>query len=593
MNLPKHHSQKTQLASMFIRFLSFLLATTLLLTCFVSCKNNGDENKTTPPTNEELITERIETFLTAYNTGDMETVLECLDAKTRNAFQAMLNLLGGLAGSAAGFNIDLSDLFSLGVSTTSGDFMELEITDITVIDSANAFATATMDLTDTGTQIIYFEMVYENNGWYIHDMTDRKPSIISPDQSDVIEDGILPTWGSEFVDGVACIFYTEDEVNYVGLINENGEMFYSFDKSSDVSDYTLIGNGAIALTQYDDNGNPELLYIVDKNGNVTDKFEEGLRLLTYGDGLSLIYQRKDTITEVKHLYGVVDSSGEWVYPLTNLGHYPQSGWDYSHYYVGDGVFAIMVQSWAGSGGDDFIFLNSDTDNIFYISRLGNQLTEFINGITFVYGSDAWSEIINPYHKEDENDGVDAPAYYLLYSNGTYANYNMKGKEFRGYSNGYLWYTVDGDENNVYIEDITSENKSTFTYNEYPVSMIRSISFCGEYALVIINGANGNPYFTMIDKNGKQQFEPIETRRYSFGAHNIKYSDNTVIFENTDNKYCIANAFGEIIVTDYAYIGAFSNGIATACIGESEWDSDAVWIYINANNEQVMQTVKKS
>ncbi len=166
------------------KILSILLALVMMLTCFVSCKNNGDENKTTPPTNEELITGRIETFLTAYNDGDMEVVLECLDAKTRNAFQAMLNILGGLAGSAAGFNIDLSDLFSLGVSTTSGDFMELEITDITVIDSANATATTKMFLTGAGTQIIYFEMVYENNGWYIHDMTDRKPTDVNNNQGD-------------------------------------------------------------------------------------------------------------------------------------------------------------------------------------------------------------------------------------------------------------------------------------------------------------------------------------------------------------------------------------------------------------------------
>lgn len=166
------------------KFLSILLALVMMLTCFVSCKNNGEENKTTPPTNEELITERIETFLTAYNDGDMEVVLECLDAKTRNAFQAMLNILGGLAGNAAGFNIDLSDLFSLGVSTTSGDFMQLEVTDITVIDSANATATTKMFLTGAGTQIIYFEMVYEHNGWYIHDMTDRKPADLDNNQGD-------------------------------------------------------------------------------------------------------------------------------------------------------------------------------------------------------------------------------------------------------------------------------------------------------------------------------------------------------------------------------------------------------------------------
>lgn len=41
-----------------------------------------------------------------------------------------------------------------------------------------------MFLTGAGTQIIYFEMVYENNGWYIHDMTDRKPTDLDNNQGD-------------------------------------------------------------------------------------------------------------------------------------------------------------------------------------------------------------------------------------------------------------------------------------------------------------------------------------------------------------------------------------------------------------------------
>ena len=118
--------------------------------------------------------------------------------------------------------------------------------------------------------------------------------------------------------------------------------------------------------------------------------------------------------------------------LTDLAHYPQSGFDYSHYYVGGGVFAIMVQCWAGSGGDDFIFWNSNTGDMFYISRLRNQLSRFVNGITFVYGSDDWSHIINPYHTSEEGEGVEAPAYYLLHSNGICEEYSMENKDFRGF-----------------------------------------------------------------------------------------------------------------------------------------------------------------
>ena len=569
------------------RFLALLLVIVMALGCLASCKKDDDSPEALP-TNEELITERIETFLTAYNTGDMDTVLECLDAKTRNAFQAMLNLIGGLAGFAAGFDIDLSDLFSLGVSTTQGDFMGIEITNINVIDSSNAVATTTMDLTGAGVQTIYFEMVYENNGWYIHDMTDKKTGNVNNNSNPTDPKTLSPTWRDAFVDGVASISYIENGVEYQGIINTESEIIYYTDKSVR---FTAIGKGATVVSEYNQESykyNPA--YILDSKGGIVSTFENEVQLLAYGDGLALIYQRKDTITVIEHLYGVIDCSGEWIHPLTDLGYYPRS----SHYYVGDGVFAIMVQSWAGGGGNDFIFLNSNTGDMFYISRMGKQLSRFINGVTFVYGSHDWSNIINPYHKAEESEGVDAPAYYLLYNNGTYEEYSMAGKNFRGYSNGYLWYTVNDDANNVYIEDITSSSNNTFTYSEYPASIIKSIEFHGNYGLVTIKGANRNLYFTLIDIDGNQQFEPIETTSYSSfsGTHWVVFSDEKIIFENTDKKYCMANKKGEVIVTDYAYIGAFTNNIAVACIGESQYDKDALWIYINENNEQVMKTVKK-
>ena len=41
---------------------------------------------------EELIRDRMNTFLTAYNSGDLQGVLQCMDAKTRNTYQSALNI---------------------------------------------------------------------------------------------------------------------------------------------------------------------------------------------------------------------------------------------------------------------------------------------------------------------------------------------------------------------------------------------------------------------------------------------------------------------------------------------------------------------
>ena len=147
-----------------VRLLSAFLAVVLLMT-LVSCGKIAKSN-------EELIEERINTFVTAYNSGDMETVLSCFNKKTRNACQAMLNLVEGLVGKGTGLDIDLTDLFALGVSMAPGDFMGLKIDEILVVeDEMRATAVTTMDMVDEGEQTIRFIMVYETDGWYIENMT--------------------------------------------------------------------------------------------------------------------------------------------------------------------------------------------------------------------------------------------------------------------------------------------------------------------------------------------------------------------------------------------------------------------------------------
>lgn len=146
------------------RYLALLLVAVMSLSVLVSCE--AVMKILDPPTDEELITERIQEFVTAYNNGDMDTVLKCFDAKSRSTLLASIDLISAFSGGY----IDVSALFSLGVNLTEGEFMKLEISDIKVTDSKNATATATMELQGGGTQSLTFEMVFENEGWYIHDL---------------------------------------------------------------------------------------------------------------------------------------------------------------------------------------------------------------------------------------------------------------------------------------------------------------------------------------------------------------------------------------------------------------------------------------
>lgn len=70
----------------------------------------------------EKIVERLETFEEAYSTGNFEGVIDCMDAKSRNALKGV-GKLGSMVGGDVGpldinFGSDLfSGLFALGVAT--------------------------------------------------------------------------------------------------------------------------------------------------------------------------------------------------------------------------------------------------------------------------------------------------------------------------------------------------------------------------------------------------------------------------------------------------------------------------------------------
>lgn len=161
------------------RILALLLTLAIAVVGLAGCQSGQyddhsetKEKTTKTPTATELITERINAFVTAYNDGDMTATLNCFDATTRNALQAMLNLMDALVGKVAGLKIAMSDMFSLGVALADGDFMTLKVMDVTMTSNTTGIAQVAMSMTGSDSQIVYFMMIYEHDGWYIQDMTD-------------------------------------------------------------------------------------------------------------------------------------------------------------------------------------------------------------------------------------------------------------------------------------------------------------------------------------------------------------------------------------------------------------------------------------
>ncbi len=122
---------------------------------------------------ETKIENRIQTFVSDYNSGDVEAVMASMTKRTRRILESTFGILGSISG------YDVKELFvygfSLGVLTSEGDYLFLEIVDIEVSEDskkADANVVIKMDGSDTGAAV--FKMKYENDGWYIDDIKDRE-----------------------------------------------------------------------------------------------------------------------------------------------------------------------------------------------------------------------------------------------------------------------------------------------------------------------------------------------------------------------------------------------------------------------------------
>ncbi len=125
-------------------------------------------------TDEKKINDVLDDFQQAYAAGDMQEVLSCFDQKTRNAADSQLNIGNALISEITGFDIGLSDMFSLG--TAAGNF-EIKLSDREMDRISDTSARVTGMLTEKYNDTFagevkqqhkaIFTLVKEGRKWYI------------------------------------------------------------------------------------------------------------------------------------------------------------------------------------------------------------------------------------------------------------------------------------------------------------------------------------------------------------------------------------------------------------------------------------------
>lgn len=124
-------------------------------------------------TDEELIADKVNDFIFAYNNGDMEGAIECFDTKSKKTLNATMNIGESIFSGIVGFDISLDDLFSIGMGFMTDDPLSMGIKDIEI--TSDNTATVVLDVTfseesldvDESAENVVLHMVKEKGNWYI------------------------------------------------------------------------------------------------------------------------------------------------------------------------------------------------------------------------------------------------------------------------------------------------------------------------------------------------------------------------------------------------------------------------------------------
>lgn len=106
--------------------------------------------------------------------------------------------------------------------------------------------------------------------------------------------------------------------------------------------------------------------------------------------------------------------------------------------------------------------------------------------------------------------------------------------------------------NCFYDVATGEPVSQLPFNE-KMRLTACSAFKNGYAMLIFYGADGEEYFTLVDRNGQFKFEPIEYNYSGYEANEIWDGEYILLINKKENKYEFYDASGQK-VTEYSYEG---------------------------------------
>lgn len=321
-----------------------------------------------------------------------------------------------------------------------------------------------------------------------------------------VESGAIVSYGSSFYDGVAAVAIPNASggPNRIDIIDTEGKVLYSIEDSENETHTLLLAAKGVyviknTVSSFSENGSN--LTFIDKAGNeVMSKIE-----LASDDGVFVPF----------------DSSLDTAY-MGNI----YSGNVNDLQYAEENIFAFMTYYQF-----PIFFYNADT----------REVMNFPDSITFM---ERWVSVASDYQNEESFKAyLDAgnkriPANINSFASGS----SDKESDVRFYNfNSGKAVAVTKDGKASVVDLITGEK--LFDCQDYgdDVKYILNISnvgckVYGDCVQVVLKGADGAYYVTVLDMSGKQLYEPVKIESGNYLEEDLLVLGNGYFYEYTSKKF---------------------------------------------------------
>lgn len=318
------------------------------------------------------------------------------------------------------------------------------------------------------------------------------------------------SYASPFYDGVAFVVKTDlDGHHWEKILSSEGkELFVTYNDDvianqslDDVTDHILAyGDGKFVVLRHeaDIDNNDWTLGTIDKNGKTIDEFYSYSESGSERTIIDEDFIPKWGSTLLRQSYSSLYYHGDTVIPE----------------YLGDGYF-LLYDNGSSVSATPYVY-NPSKGTLFKVNNSDNV---FIRGeVSKGYLSSMYRTgkgEVNSWYKIDlESGNMIYPSYlpkgtssdYIpfessfqdIFSNDTDTGYSQVDLGMKDglifYDHGF--YDIDGNEV-VHVKG-------------YENQVIHCSPYTDDYALMLIDGADGNQYVTLVNKNGDIQFDPMKT-----------------------------------------------------------------------------------